>query len=181
MLLFDAYDGRLYTLPSKKTIYPREGYSMPFLAHRAGRPLAVATVILVTTTAAWSQDAPVSVLPDIEVIGTTPLLGTGTPINKVPGNPQTLSEDAIERYPSNQLIDQLHSQLNSVTVVDVQNSTYQKDIRYRGFAASPLLGESQGIAVFQNGVRINEAFGDTVQWELIPVPAILCIYLLIFF
>ncbi|MDP7174085.1 MAG: TonB-dependent receptor [Alphaproteobacteria bacterium] len=146
---------------------------MPFLAHRAGRPLAaVATVILVTTTAAWSQDAPVSVLPDIEVIGTTPLLGTGTPINKVPGNPQTLSEDAIERYPSNQLIDQLHSQLNSVTVVDVQNSTYQKDIRYRGFAASPLLGESQGIAVFQNGVRINEAFGDTVQWDLIPEPAI---------
>ena len=145
---------------------------MPLRAHRAGRPLAAATVFLVATTPAWSQDAPVSVLPDIEVIGTTPLLGTGTPVDKVPGNPQTLSEDEIERYPSNQLIDQLHSQLNSVTVVDVQNSTYQKDIRYRGFAASPLLGESQGIAVFQNGVRINEAFGDTVQWDLIPEPAI---------
>jgi outer membrane receptor protein involved in Fe transport len=145
---------------------------MPHRAHRAGRPLAAATAILVATTPAWSQDAPVSVLPDIEVIGTTPLAGTGTPIDKVPGNPQTLSEEAIERFPGMQLTDQLERQLGGVAVVDVQNSTFQKDIRYRGFAASPLLGESQGIAVYQNGVRINEAFGDTVQWDLVPEPAI---------
>ncbi len=30
----------------------------------------------------------------------------------------------------------------------------------------------QGIAVYQNGVRINEAFGDTVNWDFLPSNAI---------
>ena len=33
-------------------------------------------------------------------------------------------------------------------------------------------GTPQGLAVYQNGVRINEAFGDTVNWDLIPTAAI---------
>jgi iron complex outermembrane receptor protein len=44
----------------------------------------------------------------------------------------------------------------------------QPDLRYRGFSASPVEGTPQGIAVYQNGVRLNEAFGDTVNWDLIP-------------
>ena len=35
-----------------------------------------------------------------------------------------------------------------------------------------MLGTPQGMAVYQNGVRINEAFGDTVNWDLIPDIAI---------
>jgi hypothetical protein len=34
------------------------------------------------------------------------------------------------------------------------------------------LGTPQGLAVYQNGVRINEAFGDTVDWHLFPDIAI---------
>jgi iron complex outermembrane receptor protein len=30
----------------------------------------------------------------------------------------------------------------------------------------------QGLAVYQNGVRINEPFGDTINWDLIPFSAI---------
>ncbi len=33
-------------------------------------------------------------------------------------------------------------------------------------------GTPQGIAVYQNGTRINEAFGDVVNWDLIPEMAI---------
>src|SRR5262249_32876551 len=43
---------------------------------------------------------------------------------------------------------------------------------YRGFAASPLQGTPQGLAVYMQGIRINEAFGDTVNWDLIPKVAI---------
>ena len=35
-----------------------------------------------------------------------------------------------------------------------------------------MLGTPQGMAVYQNGVRVNEAFGDTVNWDLIPDIAI---------
>ena len=45
-------------------------------------------------------------------------------------------------------------------------------MQFRGFVASPVAGTPQGLAVYQNGVRINEAFGDTVNWDLIPTAAI---------
>ena len=66
----------------------------------------------------------------------------------------------------------MNESLSGVTVKDVQNGSFQKNVDYRGFTASPLLGEAQGITVYFDGVRINESFGDTVQWELIPEYAI---------
>jgi len=38
--------------------------------------------------------------------------------------------------------------------------------------ASPLQGVAQGVAFYQNGVRVNEAFGDTVNWDAVPQVAI---------
>ncbi|MDT8407936.1 MAG: TonB-dependent receptor, partial [Methylococcales bacterium] len=48
----------------------------------------------------------------------------------------------------------------------------QPDIYYRGFVASPLLGLPQGLSTYVNGVRFNEPFGDTVNWDLLPPGAI---------
>src|SRR6185295_10047697 len=39
-------------------------------------------------------------------------------------------------------------------------------------AASPLQGTPQGLAVYMGGIRLNEAFGDTVNFDLIPTNAI---------
>ena len=55
---------------------------------------------------------------------------------------------------------------------DVQGNGLAQDLRYRGFAASPLQGTPQGLAVYQNGVRLNEAFGDTLNWDLVLPSAI---------
>ena len=41
-----------------------------------------------------------------------------------------------------------------------------------GFTASPIQGTPQGIAVYQNGVRVNESWGDVVNWDFIPERAI---------
>ncbi len=49
---------------------------------------------------------------------------------------------------------------------------FQPNVQFRGFVASPVAGTPQGLAVYQNGVRVNEAFGDTVNWDLIPTAAI---------
>ena len=44
----------------------------------------------------------------------------------------------------------------------------QNDINFRGYVGGPLLGTAQSIAVYQNGMRINESFGEVVQWDLVP-------------
>ena len=49
---------------------------------------------------------------------------------------------------------------------------FQRDLDFRGFVASPVPGTPQGLAVYQNGVRINEAYGDVVNWSFIPEMAI---------
>ncbi|MBV8593325.1 MAG: TonB-dependent receptor, partial [Caulobacteraceae bacterium] len=59
-----------------------------------------------------------------------------------------------------------------VTVGNVSGNEFQPDVSYRGFDATPVTGRPIGLAVYQNGVRINEAFGDTVNWDLIRENAI---------
>ena len=60
----------------------------------------------------------------------------------------------------------------SALISDAQGNVYQRDLQYRGFEASPVNGAAQGIAVYQNGVRINESFGDIVNWDFLPDNAI---------
>jgi hypothetical protein len=43
---------------------------------------------------------------------------------------------------------------------------------YRGFTASPLLGNPQGLSVYMDGVRMNQALGDQVSWNRVPRAAI---------
>ena len=92
--------------------------------------------------------------------------------NKHPSSSQSINQNEIKKNLSKTLADIMNENLSGVTVKDVQNGSFQKNLDYRGFTASPLLGESQGITVYLDGVRINESFGDTVQWELIPEYAI---------
>lgn len=104
----------------------------------------------------------------IEVIGTTPLPGLGTPLNKVPANAQVFSAKDLAKQRANSLIDFMESNPNGVSVNAAQGNQYQVDINFRGFTASPLLGTPQGLSVFLDGVRVNEPFGDVVNWDLIP-------------
>ncbi|MFZ2106468.1 MAG: hypothetical protein WAV18_14020 [Roseiarcus sp.] len=50
--------------------------------------------------------------------------------------------------------------------------TFQPDVSFRGFDASSVSGAPQGLTVYQNRMRINEAFGDTVNWDLTPTTAV---------
>ncbi|MGC4080542.1 MAG: hypothetical protein QM736_00090 [Vicinamibacterales bacterium] len=55
---------------------------------------------------------------------------------------------------------------------EVQNNPFQPDVNYRGYTASPLLGTPQGLSVYMDGVRLNQPFGEVVNWDLIPRIAI---------
>lgn len=111
-------------------------------------------------------------LQEVLVIGSTPLPGAAIGIDKIPGNVQILSADDLSRQGPASLTTALDSILSSININDDLDDPFQPDILYRGFEASPVLGTPQGLAVYQNGVRINEAFGDTVNWDLFPDVAI---------
>ncbi|HLI22918.1 MAG TPA: TonB-dependent receptor [Stellaceae bacterium] len=111
-------------------------------------------------------------LPEIDVIGTTPLPGLGIDADKVPGTVQTLHAEDLSREGSASVVTALQDQVSGVAINDTLSDGFQPDILYHGFEASPVLGTPQGLAVYQNGVRVNEAFGDTVNWDLIPDIAI---------
>ena len=78
----------------------------------------------------------------------------------------------IERTDSLNIADALQQHVPGIIVSEVTGNPFQPDMQFRGFVASPVAGTPQGLAVYQNGVRINEAFGDTVNWDLIPTTAI---------
>jgi iron complex outermembrane receptor protein len=112
-------------------------------------------------------------LAQILVIGATPIPGMNIDADKIPGNAQSLSAADLRQLDGNaSIINGLSNRLGSVNINDTLADPFQPDILYRGFEASPVLGTPQGLAVYQNGVRINEAFGDTVDWDLFPDIAI---------
>ena len=111
-------------------------------------------------------------LGSVDVIGSSPLPGIMIERNNVPNTTQKINEIEIKQNLSKTVADLMNENFSGITVKDVQNGAFQKNVDYRGFTASPLLGESQGLSVYLDGIRINESFGDTVQWELVPENAI---------
>ncbi len=111
-------------------------------------------------------------LETVEVVGVTPLSGNGVPADKIAANVQTVSADQMKKAQTISLSDYINRYLGSVSVNEAQNNPLQPDIYYRGFVASPLLGLPQGLSTYVNGIRFNEPFGDSVNWDLIPQGAI---------
>jgi outer membrane receptor protein involved in Fe transport len=111
-------------------------------------------------------------LPQVIVIANTPLSGLGLPLNQIPASVQTADSKDMQRQQSLNLADYLSNSFSGVNVSGSADNPFQLDINYHGFTASPLLGTPEGLSVYVDGVRVNESFGDTVNWDLIPQSAI---------
>ena len=162
------------------------GLCLPVRARRAALLGPASLVALTISGAVLAQEE--TTLPEIRVIAPAPAATAGRPSSsapsrpasdptvidrdKVPSSTQTLTADDFSRSYSPSVTDALTQRVPGVSATDVQGSGFTQDLRYRGFAASPLQGTPQGIAVYMNGIRLNEAFGDTVNWDLIPSAAI---------
>jgi iron complex outermembrane receptor protein len=138
----------------------------------------VATIFCLLSGAAAAQPAPLTPapltieLPPVDIIATTPLLGAGVDRAKVPAATHVLNGDDLSRDGPPSLLGGLDSHVAGVALDDAAGNQFQPSLQYRGFAASPLEGTAQGIAVYVNGARFNSPFGDTVNWDLIPGQAI---------
>jgi outer membrane receptor protein involved in Fe transport len=108
----------------------------------------------------------------VVVYPTTPISGSGIDVDKVPASVKVIDAAQIDRVRSANIADALQQYVPGIIVNEVAGNPFQPDVQFRGFVASPVAGTPQGLAVYQNGVRVNEAFGDTVNWDLIPTAAI---------
>jgi len=111
-------------------------------------------------------------LEQIVVVGSTPLAGSDVERDRVPTATQVLSAQDVNRTGIPSLTGAILANVPSASINDVEGNVFQPDILFRGFTASPVAGTPQGLAVYVNGARFNDAFGDTVNWDLIPASAI---------
>ncbi len=153
--------------------------------------------------------SPSVALPEIQVIGTTPVPPPHRPVrrpartegravrrtapataptavqaapaaaepgaverDKIPSNVQTVSAADFDTAAAPDLLSALSPSVPGISLGDQTGNEFQRDLNYRGFTASPVVGTPQGLAVYQSGVRINEMFGDIVNWDFIPQNAI---------
>ena len=120
-----------------------------------------------------AQNAPEAAnsLKEVQVVNTSPLPGIGIEKNKLPYEVQSVNSATLRQGNSLNLSEYMTENLNGVNVNDIQGSPYQSDVTYRGLRASATLGASQGLSVYLDGVRVNEPFGDVVNWDLFPEAA----------
>lgn len=85
---------------------------------------------------------------------------------------RAVEPDAVNMSGTLTVAQSLNENVPSVFLSDTESNPFQADIYYRGFNASAVLGSAEGLAVYQNGDRINEAFGDTVLWDVVPLFAV---------
>lgn len=135
-------------------------------------PLAAAVLTMLTAQQAAAQDYPLLAMLRVEVVGVAPQPGLGIDREVLPYSVQSADSKSIRQAQAGNLTGFMARNLNGVNVNDISGSPFQNDVTFRGFRASPVLGASQGMSVYLDGVRVNEPFGDVVNWDMLPEAAI---------
>lgn len=133
------------------------------LAQQAAAPAEPAAADPVTQSVLIRGQRPVDI---------GPLPGLGVTRDQLPANVQSATKGEIRDSRALNIGDYMNRQMQGVSVNDYAGNPFQMDVNYRGFTASPQIGTPQGLSVFFDGVRVNEPFGDVVNWDLIPLNAI---------
>ncbi|HEY1710845.1 MAG TPA: TonB-dependent receptor [Rhizomicrobium sp.] len=96
---------------------------------------------------------------------------TATPLQASDDGPsptQSVNAADLSRFGAADMLGALERNVAGVSLTNAQDNAFQPDLFYRGFEASPLAGDAQGLAVYANGARFNQPFGDTVNFDLLP-------------
>jgi iron complex outermembrane recepter protein len=143
---------------------------------RLASALVIAPLLLVPAAIAAQQPdsskadstAAAHELPPIEVVGSIapaagPTIGSG-----VPARVTTLDAAQVDAYEPRILSDALKGVAGFSTYDDL-GSPYKLNLSSRGFYSSPVVGLPQGVAVFLDGVRMNEPEASQVNFDLLPM------------
>jgi outer membrane receptor protein involved in Fe transport len=135
-------------------------------------PVTPPPVAPAASTAAVTAQVPGTGGIDDGSVLMSPVEGSAIPIGKYPGAVGRASAADIARSNITYVPDIIQQTVPAAILEDLQGNGFQQNLQYRGFDSSPLNGVPQGLAVYQNGVRINESFGDIVNWDFLPESAI---------
>jgi len=113
------------------------------------------------------QDDPTR-LPELTVTAPARLPGAPLPLSSVPATVNIVPGDRLRGSGAVTLQEAL-SRLPGVTLNDQQGNSWQMDLSFRGFRSTPVTGESQGLSVFVDGVRVNEPGIEEVNFDLLPL------------
>ncbi|MCB5189205.1 TonB-dependent receptor [Methylobacillus arboreus] len=108
--------------------------------------------------------------PRVRIV--SPLPGVGIDREQAATNIQSATGKEIAESRAINITEFMNNNMQSVSINDYAGNPFQQDLNFRGFTASPMIGTPQGISVYLDGVRVNEAFGDVVNWDLLPMNAI---------
>ena len=108
------------------------------------------------------------VAPDVNVISVSPVQGSGINIERVPSNIQSFDVESLTKKKNFSVVETLNREAAGISISNLNSSPMQNDINFRGYVSGPMLGSAQALAIYQNGMRVNESFGEVVQWDLIP-------------
>ncbi len=123
---------------------------------------------------AQAQDSIDITLPPVTILGATPLLGSGVDRDTVPAASTSLRTQDLTRAGTvpQDAARSLNETIGGASLASASGNPFQPTLFFHGFAASALQGTAQGLAVYVNGIRFNQAFGDTVDFDLLPNMAI---------
>ena len=141
---------------------------------RLTRPASALLFALLPSVAAaqTAPSPPVVSLPEVEVTASPEPLAVPVPRSQVPAAVSTVTGQEVVRTGIPDALGALNQNVPGVSLQNAGGNPEEPQLTYHGFSASPLEGSQQGLAVYVNGVRFNQPFGDTVQWDLIPSIAI---------
>ena len=133
------------------------------------RSLFAVSASMAFTLSAVAQETSVpQSVETVVVTAVSPVVGTTIDASDVPAALNGITANDIARENSQNITDVLLQRIPGVTISSETGNDYEPDVQFRGYTATPLSGVPEGLAVYQNGVRINEAFGDEVHWDFIP-------------
>ena len=136
---------------------------------RAGPSAGFLCAAFAVTVCGGARAAPpMQQLGEIVVVGTTPLPGMSVPVSQIPANVQSAQADDVQQIHGQSLTDLLRQNFQGVNVTESQGNPWQANLLFHGFTLSPLPGSPSGISVYLDGVRQNQSFAETVNWEAIP-------------
>jgi iron complex outermembrane recepter protein len=103
---------------------------------------------------------------EIIVVGRLPQVPL--PPSRVPANVHTIDGAEVRRSARSGLPESLAGQVPGLSLADEQGNAHQPDLSLRGFQGTSVTGVPQGVSVFLDGVRVNEATAEEINFDLLP-------------